>query len=54
VLSWPASHSVKGVQGFLGLMGYYCKFTKDYGKLAKPLTNLTKKNCGYGEAFATL
>ena len=39
--------SVKQLQAYLRLVGYYRRFIKDFAYIAKPLTNLLKKDTPY-------
>lgn len=55
---YPIPKTPKEVKTFLGMMGYYRKFIKDFAKITKPLTSSLKKgarinvdNKEYKEAF---
>jgi hypothetical protein len=43
MMEWPIPKTLKNIRGFLGLMGYYCKFFKNYGQIETPLTILLKE-----------
>jgi hypothetical protein len=60
-LDWETPRLVSALRLFLGLASYYCKFIKNFAKIASPLTNLLKKSFGTyewdeacNEAFETL
>jgi hypothetical protein len=42
IRNWPEPRTVKDVRSFLGLAGYYRRFVRDYAKIARPLSNLSK------------
>ena len=43
IMDWLSPTKVKEVQSFLGFCNFYCRFIKDYLKIAKPLFKLTQK-----------
>jgi hypothetical protein len=47
VRDWPTPVDSKQLGSFLGLVGYYRKFVKNYGSITKPLTQLVRKNTPY-------
>ncbi|XP_058803413.1 uncharacterized protein LOC131671184 [Phymastichus coffea] len=60
VKKFPKPNGVKSIRSFLGLSEYYRRFIQDYSKIAKPLSDLTKKDQAYNwgpeqkEAFEKL
>jgi hypothetical protein len=43
VMDWKPTTSVHQIRSFLGLAGYYQRFIPDFSKIAKPMTELLKK-----------
>jgi hypothetical protein len=60
VMNWKPPTSVHQIRSFLGLAGYYHRFIPDFSKIAKPMTELLKKEVKFHwvdkceEAFHTL
>ncbi|GJY74901.1 reverse transcriptase domain-containing protein [Tanacetum coccineum] len=56
----PHPTTVKGIRSFLGHVGFYRRFIKDFSKIARPMTRLLEKNTPFFfskecvEAFQTL
>jgi hypothetical protein len=60
VMDWKPPTSVHQIRSFLGLAGYYRRFIPDFSKIAKPMTELLRKEVKFHwndkceEAFHTL
>jgi len=46
VLNWKTPGSLTGIQSFLGFANFYRRFILNYSRVARPLTELTKKESG--------
>lgn len=44
IANYPKPQNIRDVRSFLGLVGYYRRFIKDFAQKAKPLTELIKKD----------
>lgn len=53
VVEWKAPSDIKGVRSFLGLAGYYRRFVRNFGVIARPLFNLLKKGVPFVWASTT-
>ena len=42
--SWSTPETVRDVQAFLGLANFYRRFIKGFAGIARPLTDLTRKD----------
>jgi len=44
IQGWEPPTTVRGIQSFLGFCNFYRRFIKNYGRVARPLVRLVKKN----------
>ena len=47
VRDWPIPTQLKGLQAFLGTVGYYRQYIADFATVARPLTVLTSKDTSW-------
>ena len=47
VRNWHAPDKVKALRQFMGFVGYYRRFVKNFAELAEPFVTLTRKGCPF-------
>ena len=53
MLYWPLPRTLKQLRGFLGLMGYYHRFVRNFATIVAPLIELLKKDAFQWTPVAT-
>jgi hypothetical protein len=48
IKSWPIPATLTQLQKFLGLVGFYRRFMRDFSTIAAPLNDLMKKGVLFG------
>uniref|UniRef100_A0AB38Z1R9 RNA-directed DNA polymerase n=1 Tax=Pitica errantivirus TaxID=3078414 RepID=A0AB38Z1R9_9VIRU len=61
IIQWPLPKTQKEIKQFLGLVGYYRRFIKDFSKITRPMSKFLKKDAevnpqdpSYTNSFNTL